>query len=209
MTDLTAFAPRGGLNVLADGQAEFASGLEASGNYFHTLEVTASHGRVFTEDDDRLSATPVVVLSDAYWQRRFHGDPTVIHRVISVNNQRMTIVGITPPEFVGVQQLNGQPPDLTMPLAFDAAVTTQTRMNEPTSWWLLLMGRRKPGATVEQVQGNLDGPFRAAAQRRTGMTWPTRRDSALPPVSCRRIASAAPPSRPSPGRAPAATRGLL
>jgi predicted permease len=167
MTDLTAFAPRGGLNVFADGQADFATGLEASGNYFHTLEVNASHGRVFTEDDDRLDATPVVVLSDPYWQHRFHGDPSVIHRVISVNNQRMTIVGITPPEFVGVQQLNGQPPDLTMPLAFDAAVTTQTRMNEPTSWWLLLMGRRKPGVTVEHVQGNLDGPFRAAA--RAGM----------------------------------------
>jgi predicted permease len=164
MTDLTAFAPRGGLNVFADGHADFATGLEASGNYFHTLEVNASHGRVFTEDDDRLGATPVVVLSDAYWQHRFHGDPTVINRVISVNNQRMTIVGITPPEFVGVQQLNGQPPDLTMPLAFDSVLTTQTRMNEPTSWWLLLMGRRKPGVTVEQVQGNLDGPFRAAAQ---------------------------------------------
>ena len=167
LVDLTAFAPRGQLNVVVDGQADYASGLEASGSYYRTLRVRPALGRVFTDDDDRLSASPVAVLSDAYWHRRFHADPTVLNRVISVNNQRVTIIGVTSPDFLSVQRLGAAAPEVTIPLAFDAALTGQTRLGEPTNWWLLTLGRLKPGVTIDQVRANLEGPFRSAA--RAGM----------------------------------------
>jgi predicted permease len=167
LVDLTAFAPRGQLNVVTDGQADYASGLEASGSYYRTLEIRAALGRTFTDDDDRLSASPVAVLSDAYWRRRFHADPTVLNRVISVNSQRVTIIGVTGPDLLSVQRLGASAPDLTIPLAFDGLLTSQTRLSAPTNWWLLTLGRLKPGITIDQVRGNLEGPFRAAA--RAGM----------------------------------------
>jgi predicted permease len=168
LTDLAAFAPRGSFNVVIDGQADLATAFVASGNYFHVLQVNATVGRVFTEDDDRLTASPVVVISDAYWRRRFHADAAVITRVVSINNQAVQIVGVTPPDFLGVQKLSSLPPDVTVPLVFDPAFTNQTILNEPANWWLQTMGRLKPGVTIDQVRANLDGPFGAAA--RAGMT---------------------------------------
>src|SRR5579864_1516741 len=164
LTDLATFAPRGSFNVVADGQADLATAFVASGSFFHTLEVTASIGRTFTPDDDRLSASPVAVISDAYWRRRFHADPATVNRVVTMNNQRVTIIGVTPPAFLGVQRLNGQAPDVTVPLAFDAMLTGQKLTNEPTTWWLQTIGRLKPNVQPEQVRGNFEGPFRAAAR---------------------------------------------
>jgi predicted permease len=195
LTDLASFAPQGSFNVVADGQADLATALVATGGFFHTLEVTASVGRTFTPDDDRLSASPVAVISDAYWRRRFHADPAVVNRVVTMNNQRVTIVGVTPPAFLGVQRLNGQAPDVTVPLSFHALLTGQKAVSEPTTWWLQTMGRLKPGVRIEQVRGNFDGPFRAAARagldaynagltaEQRGLSTNRTRGSAIPALS--------------------------
>lgn len=167
LTDLAMFAPQGSLNVVIDGQADLASGFFASGNFFHVLEINAAVGRTFTEGDDQLTSSPVAIISDAYWRRRFHADPEVIKRVVSINNQMVAIVGVTPPDFLGVERLNGTAPDVTVPLAFQPMLTGGTDLNQPTSWWLQQMGRLRPGVTIAQVTSNLDGPFRAAA--RAGM----------------------------------------
>ena len=63
-----------------------------------------------------------------------------------------------------------EPPDISLPLALDPQLDTATgdpRLGQPTYWWLQVMGRLKPGSTAEQVQGNLEGVFRATA--RAGM----------------------------------------
>jgi predicted permease len=195
LTDLATFAPQGSFNVVADGQADLATAFVATGSFFHTLEVTASVGRTFTPDDDRLSASPVAVISDAYWRRRFHADLAVVNRVVTMNNQRVTIVGVTPAAFLGVQRLNGQAPDVTVPLAFHALLTGQKLVTEPTTWWLQTIGRFKPGVRIEQVRGNFDGPFRASARAgleayKAGLTAAERglstnrtRGSAIPALS--------------------------
>jgi predicted permease len=165
MVDLTAFAPGGNLNVVIDNQAEFASSLEASGSFFRTLQLNAVLGRTFTDADDTLAASPVAVISDAYWRKRFGADPHIVNRVVTMNNQQVTIVGVLPASFTGVTQVGSTSPDIIWPLAFDGALNqNQKRMSEPTSWWLLTIGRLKPGATIDQVRGNLDGPFRASAR---------------------------------------------
>ena len=174
LTGLAAGAPMGGLNVIVNGDAQLASGYEASGNYFTVIGVPAALGRVFGEDDDRLSAPPVAVISYPYWQKRFAGERSVIDRVVSVNGQMVTIVGVTPKDFSGIQRLGSDPPDITVPLSFDAVFSPPTplpnakaagpRMAQPTYWWLQLVGRLRPGASIEQARANFVTAFQNAAK---------------------------------------------
>jgi predicted permease len=164
LEDLFACAPTGQLNVVADGRAELASGLIASGNYFHVLGIGAAAGRVFTLDDDRSTAPPVAVLSYGYWTRRFGNDPNVVGRVLQVNNVPVTVIGVTSPGFTGVQQVLTDARDITLPLALDPKLddpgpNNPPRLSQATYWWLQIMGRLKPGVTPGQVQGNLAGVF--------------------------------------------------
>jgi predicted permease len=172
MTDLFACAPQGRMNVVVDGQADLSSAFLASGNYFQVLGVSARLGRTFAPSDDQPSAAPVAVISSKYWHTRFGTDPNVIGRTVKANNVIVTIVGVLPPEFTGVQQPIAEPPDISFPLALDTQLNTfvekgPPRLAQPTYWWLLVMGRLKPGATAAQVQGNLEGVFQQHA--RAGM----------------------------------------
>jgi predicted permease len=168
LTDLFACAPIGGFNVVLNGEAEIASGLGATGNYFRVLGVRPSLGRTFTEDDDKPGASPVAVISHAYWRRRFGSDPNVAGKVVTMNNQQVTIIGVTPPGFEGIQRLGVQMHEVTVPLALDPQFNVgQTRLSQPTTWFVQILGRLKPGANYEQVRGNLEGVFHSTA--RAGM----------------------------------------
>jgi predicted permease len=177
LTGLAASAPMGNVNVILGRDAQLAIGLQATGNYFKVIGVSAALGRVFDESDDRLSAPPVAVISHAFWQKRFGGQPAVIGRVVSINGQMVTIVGVTPPDFAGIQRLGAEAPDVTVPLAFDAVFAPPTplpnatvaipRMQQPTYWWLQVVGRLKPGASIEQAQANFATVFQRTA--RAGM----------------------------------------
>jgi len=169
LVDLFACAPEGQLNVVANGRAELASGFVASGNYFDVLGVRALIGRTFTPDDDRPSAAPVAVLSHGYWTRRFGADPHVIGTVLQINTVPVTVIGVTPPAFTGVQQVLTEARDITLPVALDPrfnfdSPTDRTRLSQPAWWWLQIMGRLKPGTTPDQVQGELDGLFQSSAR---------------------------------------------
>ncbi len=174
LTGLAAGAPMGDVNVILDGRAELARSYQASGNFFAVLGVPAALGRVFGEDDDRPSAAPVAVISHAYWQKRFGGEPSVIDRVVSMNGTMVTIVGVTPAEFAGIQRLGSDPPDVTVPVAFDAVFrpplpvpnekTPIPRMQQPTHWWLQFVGRLQADASIEQAQANFATVFQHAAK---------------------------------------------
>ena len=104
------------MNVNVDGQAELVpgGGMFASGSYFSTLGVKAVIGRTFTALYDQTSGTnPVAVISYSYWKRRFALDPRVLGKVIIVNGQPMTIVGVTPPGFFSVAL--GAATEITLP----------------------------------------------------------------------------------------------
>ena len=169
LTDLIASAPIGQFNVVVNGSAEMASSFGVSGNFFRTLRLPSAIGRLIEETDDQPGATPVAVLSHPYWTRRFGADPKVIGSTVRINNVVVTIVGVTPASFTGVQRLGGVAADVTVPITLDAQLNLNDakRLHTPTSWWVQIMGRLKPGATAEQVAGNLEGPFREAA--RAGM----------------------------------------
>src|ERR1041385_6013791 len=83
-------------------ETEFIRAQEVTGNFFSVLGVSAERGRVFTTNDDqRDSPQPVVVINHSFWERRFGGDPAVIGKTIQLDDVSFTIVGVTPPGFFG------------------------------------------------------------------------------------------------------------
>jgi predicted permease len=172
LTDLFAFASVEQLNVNVNGQSEIAGGLVVTGNYYNALGVTPLHGRMLTPEDDRADAASVAVLSHHFWQRRFSGDPAVIGKQLNVNNAAFTIVGVTPFTFNGTLG-NAQAPDLTIALAQEPLVRpNNSALRDQGSWWLIVMGRLKPGVMRQQVQAELAAVFqqRALAERSTPQT---------------------------------------
>lgn len=170
LTDVAAFAPLDSINVIVSGRADIASAHTVSGNFFSTVRVPMAAGRPIGEDDDQPGAEAVAVISHAFWMRRFGSDASVIGQTYRMNNLPVTLVGVTAPDYAGILRLGSTAPDITIPLATDARVNPSSRSQryeQPTSWWLIAIGRLKPGVAHAQVAGNLDGPFQASA--RAGM----------------------------------------
>ena len=157
------FADADRLNVSAGGQSELAVGQFVSGDYFSTLGVQALLGRTIAPTDDTLSASPAAVISYGYWVRRFGRDPAVIGRAITVNGVPLTLVGVTPTEFFGLQP--GRAIDAWIPLhSLPRVVPSWTKPGAPKTakftarddWWIVIMGRLKPGITEQQARAELE-----------------------------------------------------
>src|SRR5262245_8433018 len=171
LTDILACAPLGNVNVVVNKDADVASAMIVSGNYFRLLGVPAFAGRTLAPEDDQPSASPAAMISHAFWLKRFGGERDAIGKVVEMNNTQVTIVGVTPPDFTGIQQAVGKAPDVTFPLSLDTQLNgnpfgdLKPRLADPSSWWLQIMGRLKPGTTAPQVRGNLEGIFRETARQ--------------------------------------------
>ena len=160
LSDVFAFSTVG-LNVNADGQADVTNGQAVSGNYYSALGVQPAIGRLLTDDDDKAGATPVAVLSNRYWQKRFAGDPAVVGKQINLNNLGFTVVGVSAKGFDGTMGV-GTTQDVTIPIALEPQLypdKKQSFMNGAGMWWLRIMGRLKPGATPQQAQAQLENTF--------------------------------------------------
>jgi predicted permease len=151
------------LNVYAAGMSGLAKGEYVSGNYFSTLGVGVTLGRTITPSDDKANAAPVAVISYAYWTSRFGRDPSVVGNAIRVNGVPFTLVGVTAPEFFGL--LSGRPTDAWIPLSTHSEVDPgwstwlpkgESVFSARTEWWVLMMGRLKPGVTAQQACASLD-----------------------------------------------------
>ena len=108
---------RGGtqMNVSYGDQTERVRGELVSGNFFEVLGVQPWAGRLFTQDDDRTpGAHPVAVLSYSFWESRFNKDPNIIGKTILVNEHPLTVLGVTPPGFFGLDLSNHA--DVRVPL---------------------------------------------------------------------------------------------
>jgi predicted permease len=166
LSDLFAFANLWEVTALIDGQAEETKGQAVSGNYFAALLMPAQLGRTITDSDDQPSAPPVAMLSYAYWRDRFGSDPSVIGKQIKLNQNSFTIVGVTPPGFNGTLQVDDRPA-VSVPISAEPMLRGETtgmaRAGKPGVWWVHVMGRLKPGATLEQARDTLNGTFQATA----------------------------------------------
>jgi putative ABC transport system permease protein len=147
-------------SVASHGQTDRASGEVVSGNYFEVLGVRAALGRVFSQDDDRVpGAQPVVVLSHSYWTRHFGGDPSVLNKVLLINNVEMTVVGVSQSGFTGVQV--GKIPDLFVPMMMTQQMTQHGEtLDKWNDYWMTLLARRKPGISEQQAEAGINAVYR-------------------------------------------------
>ena len=176
MTEIIAGTSLESFNFASDGSSEIASAFGVSGNYFKVLGVSAAIGRTIEESDEKSGADLVAVISHPFWQRRFAGDASIAGKVVRLNNVPVTIVGVLPSSFIGIQRMAEPPRDVFVPFMMEPQLVTPSqpvlqsgpppkpRVDEPTNWYLQVAGRLKPGATVAQVHGNLAGPFEQAAR---------------------------------------------
>ena len=103
------------------GEPRFVDGMPVSGAFFHVLGVQPLRGRLFQESDDRPGCGfPGAVISYAFWQREFGGQPGAIGSKLSLNRHPVEIIGITPPSFFGMEV--GRSFDVAVPLCSQAAI---------------------------------------------------------------------------------------
>ena len=103
------------LPVTIGGALEFVTADVVSGEYFHVLGLKPAAGRLLTPSDDEPGAsTPVAVITDHYWRRRFGRSTSVIGTSMTIRDEVFTIVGVTPESFRGAR--TGRSPDLLLPL---------------------------------------------------------------------------------------------
>jgi len=135
--------------------AERVELLATSPSYFHLLGARAAIGRLYGEGDSKPGFSDCVVISDALWRRQFGGDPEVIGRIIRVDEDPYTIVGVMPPDFRHPgRTVNG---DVDVWVA--AGYKANPFPNPPVRAQHILpgaMGRLKPGMTLDQAQSRLD-----------------------------------------------------
>jgi len=136
-----------------------------SGGFFDVLGAGAAIGRVFTADDDRR-ASPSLVLSHGFWQRRFGGRPDVLGRTIVIRKTAFTIIGVAARGFVG--ETAGQQPDAWLPLRLQPVLLPgRDRLHDTPpekSMWLHLFARLKPGVTPAQAETRANAIFQAGLE---------------------------------------------
>jgi predicted permease len=184
LADILAFKNFGRLTATIDGQAEPASSEMVSGNYYSTLEIRPQLGRVIQESDDgAVNSGPVVTISDRFWTRRFGRSAAVIGKTILINGTPMTIVGVNPPSFTGAYSAQ-ESPDIFLPFSMQPIVAPQNMdPSTPSSllsskdlWWVLVMGRVKPGVRDATATAALSVTMNAAVHA----TMAVRKDSQIP-----------------------------
>lgn len=155
-TDLTAGLAAFSMNdfnLAETGRTDRVRGLWVSGGFFDVLGVRPILGRGIAATDDRRGGGPdgaVVVLNEQFWRSRFHGDPSVIGRRLTMDHVPFTIVGITPASFFGPAV--GSRFDVAVPISAEALIRgKQSSLDRRSSWWLRVFARLKPGQTVGQL----------------------------------------------------------
>jgi predicted permease len=144
------------VNVSFQGQTQAAEADLVSGNFFATLEVQPSLGRLLTASDETApGANPVAVLSYGYWSRKFGADPSILNKPLTVNGIALTVVGIARKGFYGVQV--GSTPDLFIPVTMKAQMAPNVfqTLEDRTDHWLPVMGRLQPGVPLARAQVTL------------------------------------------------------
>lgn len=159
---LFAFKPLGGMQrftATMDASSEIVTGELASGNYFSVLGLKPQAGRLITNaDDGEPGSGPVAVLSDRYWAARFGRSRSVVGKQIALNHLPITIVGVAPRGFTGANSVQIAP-DLFLPLSMQPALVPMSMgagpgslLDNPNLWWVLVMGRIKPGISQDRAQ---------------------------------------------------------
>ena len=138
-------------------ESESVVGLYTNGEFFSTLGVRAIHGRVFNNSDAQPgggAADLVTVISHRFWQRRFGGAPDILGTPLLIDGVPVTVVGITPPAFLGLEI--GRAFDVALPITTEQVIRGRdAEVFKPRSFLLLVMLRLKDGQTVGEATRTL------------------------------------------------------
>jgi predicted permease len=149
------------LNLASGAVTDAPSGELVSGNYFQILGVRPALGRMLASGDENAA-----VISHRFWKSRFGGDPAIAGRTANLNGVAFTIVGVTPARFFGAEV--GRAPDVFVPLAMcDRLQSGTPRLPLTNNFWLSLMGRLRPGVTLQQATAEAELLFHQSASERT------------------------------------------
>jgi len=143
------------MSLNTGGEAQVVFGQLVSGNYFDLLGVRAAVGRTFGPREDEVPGRdPVVVLSHAFWTKRFGADPKAVGQTLTLNGAPYTIVGVAPANYTGLDV--GVRPEVWVPMAMNKQVKTGVNWyEERRGLFLFTVGRLKPGVTPAQAQARL------------------------------------------------------
>ena len=169
-------------DLASGGPADRVEALWTSGNFFDVMGVPALVGRTYGAEDDRRSGGPngaVAVLGYSFWQRRYGGAPDVIGRPITLNRVPYTIVGVTPPDFLGPTV--GHRFDVAVPIATEPLMRgKESWLDRRSTWWLDIIVRRKPGQSVDDAIAALRAVQPQIKQRHGSARLAESRSGGLP-----------------------------
>ncbi|HEY9281941.1 MAG TPA: ABC transporter permease [Pyrinomonadaceae bacterium] len=134
-------------NFTGAGEPERLQGRIVSAGFFSTLGIKPLPGRDFLAEEDRPGATPAVILSHGFWQRRFGADPGIVGKQLTLNNQSFTVVGVTPANFQF-----GPEADVTVPMGLQAE-RFRLRGRDPG---VGVVARLRPGVSQQQAETELN-----------------------------------------------------
>jgi len=144
------------------GEPVRVQGAYITSNLFNVLKVSPALGRLFTPEEDQFGRHRVVLLSHGLWQRSFGGDRAVVGREIKLGVESFTVAGVMPqglPFFDNLPEV-----ELWTPIAFTPGDSMDTRSNH----FAFLVGRLKPGVTIEQAQADASAVARRIVEHFPG-----------------------------------------
>jgi predicted permease len=143
------------MSLTNKGKPERIWGMVATANYFDVLGVRPILGRGFLpSEDEKPGGAPVAVISYRLWQTRFGANPNIVGQIININEHAYTIIGVTPAVFQGSQ--TGVRTEIWVPITMEAQLLPGgDLLNDHHNFWLLVLGRLKPGVTAQQAQAEL------------------------------------------------------
>lgn len=146
-------------------EPERLEGQRVSVAYFSSLGVPPTLGRDFTADDDRVRGPRNVIISDGLWRRRLGGDPSIVGRLISLDDNAYTVVGVMPPSFENIPAPSAE---IFAPLQYDASLPVDGR-----EWGhhLRMIGRLKAGVSADRAQRELALIARAPVKEFARPEW--------------------------------------
>jgi macrolide transport system ATP-binding/permease protein len=142
------------LPQLLQGSAQPIGCFFVSGNYFQMLGATPLQGRMILPEDDHLNSAPVVLMSGNFWQRQFHSDPKVVGSVLHLNGVAFTVIGVTPPDYIGTAPAV---PSLWAPVAAKVQLGSMSPQEMENRLVIagVPVGRLKPGVSLSDAQAEL------------------------------------------------------
>ncbi len=149
-SDIFAWGPTQ-FNISSGGEVHNVQGLWVSGEFFQTLGVAPTLGRLLTPSDDQPGcASAGAILSYSYWQKEYGGQRDTIGRKLTISRHPFPIIGVAAPDFYGVEV--GRSFDMAVPLCAEPLINGEdSQLNSRIGWWLSVMGRLKPGWSVERA----------------------------------------------------------